>query len=400
MKRIKLFAGITMLLSALFCMRAAAASASLSGASSVRAGDTFTLTYSISGSNVLGASGELSYDASKMTLTGTKKLVSSPWEVEFSGNSVVAYDNQLTSPINGSKKLFSATFQVKTVPTGTVLTVFVKNAKTSNGSTDSNIGTVSWSATVVPPLSGNTNLASLTVSNAVISPAFSAGITGYTASVPFEVTKLQIAATAEDSKSKVSVSSPNLTPNGTTNVTVTVTAESGVKKTYTIQVKRARDPNYQPSANNNLSSIKVNGYVLSPPFSADITQYVVWLPYETENVSVSGTTKDSKASVSVEGGSSLEAGKSNEIKVICTAENGAKKEYIVVAKRASKDGSEIKGDTMTTTAASVTQPVSETPQDASSNGVQLWLVIALCLLFTAIGAAAMWGLFQTKLLKH
>ena len=39
------------------CLPASAASASLSGASAVRAGDTVTLTYSVSGNNLSGVSG-------------------------------------------------------------------------------------------------------------------------------------------------------------------------------------------------------------------------------------------------------------------------------------------------------------------------------------------------------
>lgn len=201
------------------------------------------------------------------------------------------------------------------------------------------LGTISYSKAVAAPLSTNNNLGSLTVSNASISPAFNAGTIYYTASVPFEVSKLNITATAADGKATVSVYSPNLTPNGTTYATVTVTAENGAKKTYTIAVTRAQDPNYVASGNNNLSGITVNGFLLSPVFSAENTQYVIWLPYETDKVTVSGTAADSKASVSVEGGSALVAGADNEIKVICTAEDGTQKVYTVIAKRAAAHGS-------------------------------------------------------------
>ena len=115
--------------------------------------------------------------------------------------------------------------------------------KASDGSADAGSGTVRYSATVGVPLSGNNALASLTVSNATISPVFHANTTSYTAEVPFSVSKLEVKASSADGKSKVSVNSPSMKPDGTTNVTVTVTAENGAKKTYTIRVHREKDPN-------------------------------------------------------------------------------------------------------------------------------------------------------------
>jgi hypothetical protein len=158
--------------------------------------------------------------------------------------------------------------------------------------------------------------------------------------VPFSVSKLNITATATDYHAKVNVNSPTLAPGKKTNVTVTVTAENGEKKTYTIVVSREADPNYVASGNNKLSGIKVAGFLLSPVFNADKTDYIVWAPYETTSVKVSGTAADKKALVEIVGGDNLAAGQDNTVKVICTAENGDKKEYTVIVKRApGHDGS-------------------------------------------------------------
>ena len=320
---------------------AASASGSLTGPGTVRAGDTITLSFNLNGSGIFGASGTLSYDSNQVTLSGTQQSIGSPWMVEFNGNNFVAYDNNLTNPINSNTTLFTATFKVKdSVATGANIKISYTDVKASDGSADINVGTVNYSATVAAPLSGENNLSSLTVSNATISPGFSAGTTDYTASVPFSVSKLDVSATAKDSKAKVSIDIPTLTPNGNTNVTVTLTAENGAKKYYTIKVFREQDPNYVASNNNKLSGIKVDGFLLSPVFSEENTRYVIWLPYETESVSVSATAADGKASVQIVGGDTLYAGQDNEIKIICTAEDGSKKEYIVIAKRAAAhDGS-------------------------------------------------------------
>lgn len=359
MKRIVCIALVLMLCLCLFAIPAMAANASatLTGPGTIRAGDTITLTFNLNGSGIYGAQGTLSYDGSVLELKSTSQKIGNGWVVEFDGNNFVAYDNNLAKPINKNTALFAVSFKVKgNVAVGTAIKVSYINVAASDGNADANIGTVSYSATVAPPMSTDNSLKSLTVSNATISPAFNANTTNYTAEVPFEISKLNVTATANDNKAKVSVNSPNLTPNGTTKVTVTVTAENGTIKTYTISVKRAQDPNYVASGNNNLSGISVDGFLLSPVFSAENTQYVIWLPYETEQITISGTAADGKASVSVEGGDNLIAGADNEIKVICTAEDGTQKIYTVIAKRAAAHNVEPDDSTEPTEPNNPTEP--------------------------------------------
>lgn len=348
-----------------FGASAASASASLSGPGTVRAGDTITLTFKLNGSGLSGASGTLSYDGGQLQLTGSKQKITAPWAVEFSGNNMVAYDNNLSAPINGGKDLFTVSFKVKNMAAGTKITVSYQDVKASDGSADIHVGTISYSVTVAAPLSGNCELASLTVSNAEIFPAFSGGTTSYTANVPFSVSKLDVKAAAADGKAKVSISSPTLIPDGTANVTVTVTAESGAKKTYTIRAHREKDPNYVPSGNNSLSGITVEGFLLSPVFQPEVTQYVVWLPFETESVKVSGRAADGKASVQVTGGERLAAGQDNPVKVICTAENGGKKEYTVLVKRAAAHDGRV-DEKPTTPATEPAQSTTAAPDEMPS----------------------------------
>ena len=373
---------------------AASASASLTGPGTVRAGDTITVSFNLNGSGIYGVSGALSYDSSQVTLTKTTQQIASPWAVEFNGNTFVAYDNNLSTPISSNKTLFTATFTVKDVAAGTKINISCSNVTASDGSADISVGTATYSVTIAEPLSTNNNLASLTVGNATISPAFSAGTTSYTASVPYEVSKLNVTATAADSKAKVSVDSPTLTANGTTEVTVTVTAENGATKTYTISVTRAQDPNYVPSDENDLSGITVDGFMLSPGFSADVDEYVVWLPYEVDSIKVDGTASDGKASVEVVGGDDLVAGEDNIVTVICTAENGEKKEYTIIAKRAAEHGTEATDPTETEptgTEPSETEPdgtePSNTDADVSEHkcGVAWWWLIVVGIAALAIG---------------
>lgn len=390
-----------------FTASAASASATLSGPGTVRAGDTITLTFRLNGSGLFGASGTLSYDSSQLQLTGTKQAIASPWVVEFSGNNMVAYDNNLSAPINGGKDLFTVSFQVKSVSPDTEITVSYQDVKASDGSVDANVGTVSYTTTIAAPLSEENGLSSLTVGNATLSPAFSASTTNYTAEVPFSVSKLDIQAVVSDSKAKVSINNPTLTPDATTEVTVTVTAENGAKKTYTIQVHRAKDPNYVASGNNTLSGLTVTGFLLSPVFSADVTEYVVWLPYETESVTVHGTAADSKAGVQVVGGDILAAGQDNPVKVICTAENGEKKEYTVIVKRAAAHNGSVEPtptesetpETTVPTDAAKTEPNLPTDMVPTEKGGMPWwgLVIAIVV---CLGGGFAGGFFLKDFLRR
>lgn len=380
---------------------AAGASASMSGPGTVRAGDTITVTFSVSGSGLYGVSGRLEYDSSKLTLKSTAQKIGSPWMVEFSGSSFVAYDNNLTNPIGSSTAVFSATFQVSsTVSTGATISVSCTGVTASDGNADANVGTVSYSATVAAPMSSENRLKSLRVSNATLSPAFSPNTTSYTAQVPYEVSKLTLSAEANHGSAKVSVSNPYLTADATTKVTVTVTAENGSKKTYTISVTRAKDPNYIPSSDNSVTEITVDGFLLSPVFSGENTQYVIWLPYETESVAVSATATDSKATVTVEGGEALLPGQDNPIRVICTAEDGTQKIYTVVAKRAAAHGEPVEETTEATqpettepTETAPTEPVQTTRPSILRN-LWLWVAVGCCLL--CLGGGLGIGIFISR----
>ena len=381
-----------LVLSCMLPMTASAvtASATLAGAGTVRAGDTITLTFNLNGKGIYGAEGTLNYDAAQVSLVSTSQKIASPWVVEFNGNKFVAYDNNLAAPISSNKAVFSVTFKVKAVATGTKINISYTGVKASDGTADANIGTVSYSATVAAPLSTENNLASLTVAGVTLSPAFSAGTTSYTTTVPFSTSKLNVTATAKDSKAKVTVNSPNLVPGGKTNVTVTVKAENGSTKTYTIVVSREQDPNYVASANNNLSGISVEGFLLSPVFSADKTSYIVWAPYETESVKVTGTAADTKASVEVVGGENLAAGQDNEVKVVCTAENGDKKTYTVVVKRAAAhDG---------TTDAPIDTPNDDVNTDNPelTGGIAWWWILVASVLSLGLGFGAAFVLLGSK----
>lgn len=91
----------------------------------------------------------------------------------------------------------------------------------------------------------------------------------------------------------------------------------------------------------------------------------------------------------------------NEVKVICTAENGTEKVYTVIAKRAaSHDGSAEPTEPGTApTDPDVPATTEQQKMDAPQNGnsIQLWLVVVVGIVCLAVGAVV--GVLSQKVSK-
>jgi hypothetical protein len=319
---------------------AAAAAASVTGPTTIRAGNTLTVAILMNGTGLSAVQGEVQYDSSQLTFQSTSSTLAN-WDFTISGTTAgkitfIGIDSELKYPISSNKQLFKATFQVKSgVAAGAVIRVTAAKLSASDGTNDFSPANASYSVTVAAPASTNANLSSLTVNSGTLTPAFAKATTSYTLSVPFSVQKITVTAKAEDAGAKVSINSPDLAAGSTTDVTVKVTAASGATKTYTIQVSRGADPNYVPSGVNDLASLTVASAQVSPVFSKEKLEYIVYVPFEMEKIEVAATPEDSKAKVSVEGNENLQVGKNNLVKITCTAENGTAKAYTLVAVRAA-----------------------------------------------------------------
>lgn len=368
MKKLSLVLVMVMILSLAMPLTAGAAgTASLEGPGVVRAGDTITINFCVNGSNIEGAEGTLSYNSGQLTLVGSQQAVGSPWVVEFAGSRFVAYDNDMEKPINGKAVLMALTFKVNAgLAAGTNISVSFADVKVSDGTNETAVGTISYNATLAEPLSNDCELSTMTVGNATISPAFSAGTTSYRADVPFEVSKLNVSATAHDAKASISIDSPTLAVNGTTNVTVTVRAESGATKTYVIAVHRAQDPNFKASTEAALTSITVENFYLSPAFSEGRTNYIVYMPFEFSSLSVSAVNKDAKGSYRIEGNEGLKVGE-NIVKVIGIAEDGVtEKVYTITVMR----GESLEGATDPETEPETEEPTEEPTEETEESAAE------------------------------
>ena len=82
------------------------------------------------------------------------------------------------------------------------------------------------------------------------------------------------------------------------------------------------------SSDNNLSSLAVEGYDLSPAFNMNTTEYKVEVPEDVTSVEVSAVLNDWTARVFGVGTIDVSSG-SNKIEVVVTAQNGATKTYTI-----------------------------------------------------------------------
>lgn len=97
------------------------------------------------------------------------------------------------------------------------------------------------------------------------------------------------------------------------------------------------------SSDNNLASLEVEGYSLSPEFNKNTTNYKVEVDSNTTSVNVKATANDSKARVS--GIGDIEVGEgANTINVVVEAENGSTKTYTIVVNVKEKDPINVKVD--------------------------------------------------------
>lgn len=82
----------------------------------------------------------------------------------------------------------------------------------------------------------------------------------------------------------------------------------------------------EESDNNNLESLSISGYELTPKFSADVKEYSLTITENVEKLDITAEPEDENAEVKIEGNENLLIGE-NTIKIIVTAEDGTERTY-------------------------------------------------------------------------
>ncbi|MCL2089257.1 MAG: cohesin domain-containing protein [Oscillospiraceae bacterium] len=322
-----------------------ALSVSLTSDEAVRAGEMVTVTLSLNGAtDAIGVEGRISYNPTHLSYENTRQLLISPWIMELddteSGTiTFKAYSNDEyhQRPLTAAAQILTVSFMVR-APIGTGIRINAQDIVLSYNSPrePSSAGAAAFTAAVTSALSDNANLQSLELAVGQLSPAFSPYAVSYNTTVPFDVEQLEIHCIAEDPDAQIAIDNPMLIANGVVIAKITVTAPSGVRRTYTIAAWRERDPNYVYDENNRLADIILDGGILSPRFNPDIDEYVVWLPFEHEMVDITAVTESELAGWRVSGNGRLIEGAVTPIQIIVKAESGDERSYTIYMNRAAR----------------------------------------------------------------
>lgn len=206
------------------------------GSASGTVGDTVSIDVSISASSGIGgATIYVSYDPSILALSGSSSN---------SGTAMVSFMDESTASSQ------SKTITFKIIGAGTSSLNVIGDSKVIDIDMQAcSISKSSGSVTASAPASysSDNTLSSLQISPGVLSPAFSPDVTTYTTSVGADCASLTVSAVPNDSKATVSVSGKRMDP-GFNTTTITVTAENGSKRTYTI--KTTKETNSASNENN------------------------------------------------------------------------------------------------------------------------------------------------------
>ncbi|GGA12676.1 hypothetical protein GCM10008018_67130 [Paenibacillus marchantiophytorum] len=195
-----------------------------------------------------------------------------------------------------------------------------------------------YTMTVVRAASNDASLSDLKVDGTSVAN-FDPNTLAYTVNVPNAQTSVAVTATKLDPAAQVQVvGGSNMVVGNSNKVTVTVTAQDGItKKEYIVSVVRAG------SSNSSLSSLSVDGKPIAGFASGTLT-YTVHVPNAKKFVVVTATKTDPTANVLIVGGSNLDVGNSNTVKVTVTAEDGTSvTSYIITIDRAANDDASLSG---------------------------------------------------------
>ena len=216
---------------------------------SVVVGNTVTVNVYTT-SAVAGIDLTLVYDTDYLTYTGASGGLGNA-AVQDNGGSLRIVDY---SGSGEGKFSLNLSFTARAIGT-TALRPTACSASNAGGDAVS-VEYASHSASVtITSASSDCTLSALYIDPGTLSPAFSANVTNYAVTVPYETTWLAVSAVKNDASAATAVSGNGSLSVGLNYVTVTVTAGNGAQRVYTLAVTRqAQDTAAQPTSDNHVDT--------------------------------------------------------------------------------------------------------------------------------------------------
>lgn len=215
---------------------------------------------------------------------------------------------------------------VVTSESGTTKTYNINIVRPNN--TNNNTSDISNRENNTATLSSNNYLSNITLSNGNIN--FNKNITEYNITVDYQVSNIEVIATAEDSKSKVEITGNTNLEIGNNIIEIKVIAENNSTRIYKINVEK-KDESYVLSSNNNISSVNIKNYDFD--FISNITNYTLTIKDE-EKLDIEVILEDSRSTYNIQGNNDLK--NNSVIKIEVIAEDGTNKIYQINIKSNDK----------------------------------------------------------------
>lgn len=188
--------------------------------------------------------------------------------------------------------------------------------------------TKTYTINITRSLNSNNRLASLSVVDHTLSPAFNGNQTSYSVTVSSETSQIVIQGTPEVQTSTVTGLGTKTLVTGTNTFNIDAKAENGDIKTYVIVVTKLA------SHDSSLKSLSIQEALLNEPFNKTQTSYTASVANSVNEIHVSALPNDEKAkSVTGTGTIKLNTG-DNTISIVVTAEDNTTTTYKLVVNRA------------------------------------------------------------------
>lgn len=313
-----------------------ASSIAVSGASSASPGNTVNV--SVGGSFTGRVNVTVSNGSGNKSIWVENNTVTVPVTVGSSGTTTItAVSEAGTSDANGNDLGVirgSKSIQiVRPTPTPAPTPTPTTPSNNNNSNSATKTATKSTSSSTTSTKSSNAYLSKLQINQEGLTPNFNKNKTSYAVTVGENVNDLKVTAVAENSKSKVAISGNTGLKNGDNKVYITVTAQDGTKKVYTITVTKTGDAN---KSNSYLQNLIVENATMSPEFSKEILEYDCGtVGASVENLKILAFGENENVKIDITGNDKLSEG-DNKIIVKVTSEDGTTtKEYVITVKKDS-----------------------------------------------------------------
>lgn len=307
-----------------------AASISISGTTSISPGESKTLSLIVSSSKpIYGGQVNFALDSDDFEIL-VDKSTTSYGSIVKNANGILVYSTDKVIPNKGTlakivvKAKSNATVGDKA---NLVLSNVILSVKDGDKFVDEDASNYTKVLTVAEPKSSNNYLKELNIAGYPID--FSKTKTSYTINIGKGITKLDITAVAEDEKAKVAISGNNNLSSGTNVIKITVTAENGSKRVYTINATVPKS-----TTDCDLKTLEIKGQTIN--FDPNKTEYRVNVPNEITSVEIISTLVNPESTKKTEGPDTLVVG-DNIYTITVTDKEGNTKTYKIIVNRAAAE---------------------------------------------------------------